>query len=186
MIRYVMRLAGIAFFMWFWCFLAFFVYVKNVKSSYQGAVDAVVVLTGRVGRIQEGNTAVQKGLAPRLFISGVSPKVSSKDLADKEHVTQESLGYYAQNTVQNAEEIQAWQKEYGWKSIRLVTDAVHMPRSLLEVRLLVPYLHVVPHAVFYETSLKTYLKEFHKFVAAFFVYRLKVVGDKHTLILSGP
>jgi uncharacterized SAM-binding protein YcdF (DUF218 family) len=148
---------------WLWCFSAFVIYIVFLPQTTQPVTDAAVVLTGRRGRIAEGNAVVQQGLARKLFISGIHEKVRPADLSSNEHATPEGMGYMARNTAQNADEIAGWQANYGWASIRLVTDAVHMPRSLWHVRRTCPNLQVVPHAVYPPTLLRTYVHEFHKF-----------------------
>lgn len=151
-------------FVWLLGFLGFVVYVQCLPQLKEPLADAVVVLTGRRGRIAEGNAAVQQGLAPKLFISGVHEKVRSSDLSSAEYATPEGMGYMARNTAQNGDEIAKWQVQHGWHIIRLVTDAVHMPRSLWHVRLACPNLRVIPHPVWPETLFRTYVDEYHKFV----------------------
>lgn len=148
---------------WLWGVLAFAIYVVFLPQTTQQVTDAVVVLTGRRGRIAEGNAVVQQGLARKLFISGIHQKVRPSDLSSAEYATPEGMGYMARNTAQNADEIATWQTIHGWRSIRLVTDAVHMPRSLWHVRRKCPNLQVLPHAVQPQAGLRSYVREFHKF-----------------------
>ncbi len=61
------------------------------------------------------------------------------------------LGYEADNTRGNAIETAAWMKQQGYGSLRLVTATYHMPRSLLELRRVMPGIEIVPHPVFTET-----------------------------------
>lgn len=163
MIRYLRLSVCMLSALWLWGFVAFVVYIVYLPQSCQPVADAVVVLTGRRGRIAEGDAVVQQGLAHKLFISGVHEKVRHADLSGAAHATPEGMGYKARNTAQNAEEIAQWEVQYGWRSIRLVTDAVHMPRSLWHVRRACPNLHVIPHAIHPRTSMRTYVNEFHKF-----------------------
>lgn len=150
--------------MWLWGFAAFSIYVFCIPRTPQIVADAVVVLTGRRGRIAEGNAVVHQGLAHKLFISGVHEKVRYADLSSAQHATPEGMGYKARNTAQNGEEIAQWQAQYSWNTIRLVTDAVHMPRSLWHTRHACPSLHVIPHATHPKLPLRVYVNEFHKFV----------------------
>lgn len=161
----VCALAGV----WFFGLVAFVIYVQFIPHVTLPVADAVVVLTGRRGRIAEGNAAVQQGLAHKLFISGIHEKVRPSDLSSAEYATPEGMGYMARNTAQNAEEIAKWQAQYGWHVIRLVTDAVHMPRSLWHVRRACPNLRVIPHAVYPETLWRTYVHEFNKFAYNVFI-----------------
>jgi uncharacterized SAM-binding protein YcdF (DUF218 family) len=61
------------------------------------------------------------------------------------------LGHSAQHTIGNAEETAAWMAEGGRRSLRLVTAAYHMPRSLALFRRLMPDIVIVPHPVFPES-----------------------------------
>ncbi|MDP6952784.1 MAG: YdcF family protein, partial [Alphaproteobacteria bacterium] len=42
----------------------------------------------------------------------------------------------------------AWMAKEGYRSLRLVTAAYHMPRSLLEFHRAMPDLRLIPHPVF--------------------------------------
>jgi uncharacterized SAM-binding protein YcdF (DUF218 family) len=116
--------------------------------------DAVVVLTGGSLRLTAGFHLFAERRAPLLFISGVNPEVELRSLpafagADREALACcVSLGHAAGDTIGNAEETAEWATSRGVHSIRLVTAAYHMPRSLLEFRRLMPATGFVPHPVF--------------------------------------
>ncbi len=116
--------------------------------------DAIVVLTGGSGRIQQGLALLAEKRAKQLFISGVYRGVDVRELL---RVSQQSpadlecciaLGYEADSTRGNARETAGWLREQGLRSLRLVTAAYHMPRSLLEFRRAMPGVEIVPHPVF--------------------------------------
>lgn len=116
--------------------------------------DAIVVLTGGSGRVHRGLELLAQKRARRLFVSGVYRGVDVEDLL---RVSQQSprdlaccitLGYQADNTRGNAAETAAWMRKEGLRSLRLVTGAYHMPRSLLEFRRAMPNMEIVPHPVF--------------------------------------
>jgi len=118
--------------------------------------DAIVVLTGGSGRVTEGLDLLAAGRAQKLFISGVGPAVDMQELL---RVTQRPpalleccvvLGHRASSTFGNAAETAAWMRENGLRSLRLVTAAYHMPRSLLQFRRAMPDVEIVPHPVFSE------------------------------------
>jgi len=118
--------------------------------------DAIVVLTGGSGRVHQGLELLAKGQAKKLFVSGVYRGVDVWELL---RVSQQSpehlvcciaLGYQADNTRGNAIETANWMREQGLKSLRLVTSAYHMPRSLLEFRRVMPEMEIVSHPVFPE------------------------------------
>ena len=117
--------------------------------------DAIVVLTGGSERLQTGLDLLRKGAADRLFVSGVWPGTTRKDLLQHVGVADDSdlgrkvdLGHIAANTVGNAWETAIQIQEQGWTSVRLVTANYHMRRSLLELRMAAPHVIIVPHPVF--------------------------------------
>ena len=78
-------------------------------------------------------------IAQKLFVSGVHRGV---DVAELMRVSLQSparadccivWGYEADNTAGNAYETAEWVAREGYSSIRLVTAAYHMPRSLLSL-----------------------------------------------------
>jgi uncharacterized SAM-binding protein YcdF (DUF218 family) len=118
--------------------------------------DAIVVLTGGTGRVHRGLQLLAEKRARKLFISGVYRgvdvqellRVSRRSPSDLECCI--ALGYEADSTRGNARETASWMREQGLRSLRLVTAAYHMPRSLLEFRRVLPDAEIVPHPVFPE------------------------------------
>ncbi len=118
-----------------------------------GPTDAVVVLTGGSGRLDAGLDLLVRERAGKLFVSGVYRgldvqqllQLARRDPAGIE--TRVALGN-AVNTIANARETASWMKAEGFRSLRLVTGAYHMPRSLLEFRHALPEAAVFPHPVF--------------------------------------
>ena len=119
--------------------------------------DAIVVLTGGAGRVARGLELLEQDKAEKLFISGVYYAVDVNELLRvAERSPQDlscciSLGYEAGNTRGNAEETAAWIDKQGYDSLRLVTSAYHMPRSLLQFRRLMPGVEILVHPVFPES-----------------------------------
>ncbi len=116
--------------------------------------DAIVVLTGGSLRVDQGIELLSRGLADKLFVSGVAQGVDLKQLLKISRETPEdlscciALGYEADDTAGNARETAAWMEDQGYASLRLVTAAYHMPRSLLEFRRTMPDIEILPHPVF--------------------------------------
>ena len=117
--------------------------------------DAIVVLTGGSGRLDEGLNLLERDMAKRLFVSGVYQGVDVKTLFQMfQHNPQEleariGIGT-AINTVENASETAEWMDSYGYTSMRLVTAAYHMPRSLLEFHDAMANIDIIAHPVFPE------------------------------------
>jgi uncharacterized SAM-binding protein YcdF (DUF218 family) len=116
--------------------------------------DAIVVLTGGSLRVEQGIKLLSRGLADKLFVSGVAQGVDVKKLLKISREAPEhlscciALGYEADDTAGNARETADWMQAQGYASLRLVTAAYHMPRSLLEFRRTMPEVEILPHPVF--------------------------------------
>ena len=130
--------------------------VPSSVAEPERITDAIVVLTGGSGRVHRGLQLLADKRAGKLFISGVYRGVDVQELL---RVSQQSpsdleccvaLGYEADSTRGNARETLSWMREQGLGSLRLVTAAYHMPRSLLEFRRVLPDAEIVPHPVFPE------------------------------------
>jgi uncharacterized SAM-binding protein YcdF (DUF218 family) len=116
--------------------------------------DAIVALTGGAERIETGVKLLSDGLAERLFISGTGEQVRTADILSRatparpELAANITLGKAAIDTPGNAIETAEWVHSQNMHSIRLVTAAYHMRRSLLEFHAAMPEVAIVPHAVF--------------------------------------
>jgi uncharacterized SAM-binding protein YcdF (DUF218 family) len=137
--------------------LGFFWFATNLPEAVTNdteTADVIVVLTGGSDRINTGLDLLEQGSAKKLFISGVYKGVEVQELlrlsqrAPKNLECCVKLGYEADDTRGNALESQNWIEEEGYSSLRLVTAAYHMPRSLLEFRNAMPDIKILPHPVF--------------------------------------
>lgn len=119
----------------------------------KGTADGIVVLTGGDFRIQEGARLLQEGRATRMLISGVDAKTSRDDLIKLSGLPPTTfnccvdLGYFAQNTVGNAEETRAWAQSRKLGRLIVVTSSYHMPRSLAELAIALPGIELIPAPV---------------------------------------
>jgi len=129
--------------------------VPKLVADPSTRTDAIVVLTGGSRRLGEGLELLSRGLAEKLFVSGVYQGVDVRELLQivrrnpRELETQIGIGN-ATNTTENALETMAWMRAREYRSLRLVTAAYHMPRSLLEFRHAMPAVTLVAHPVFPE------------------------------------
>ncbi|MCW8914594.1 MAG: YdcF family protein [Magnetovibrio sp.] len=115
--------------------------------------DAIVVLTGGSGRLDEGLKLLENGAAKKLYISGVYKGVDMKNLLEAYRQNPQDLNCcvsigYAEDTIANATETRDWVKENTISSIRLVTSGYHMPRSVLEFEHALPDVKLIQHPVF--------------------------------------
>jgi uncharacterized SAM-binding protein YcdF (DUF218 family) len=137
----------------------FFWYAGSVPNQLDDATtptDAIVVLTGGSERLETGLALLREGKGRKLFVSGVSHGVDMALLLRQSRQRFDDLeccivlGHAADNTLGNAAESAAWMHAEGYHSLRLVTGNYHMRRSLLEFRLAMPDLVIIPHPVFPE------------------------------------
>lgn len=156
----------------------------------QTTTQATVVLTGGRERLKTGFQLLCSKRSDVIFISGVHTEETLKSLLktfqtsglicaqDREKIEAATyLGYAARNTKENAQETAAWLKQMPASSLRLVTAAYHMPRSLLEFNHLLPHIIIIPHPVFpkgfnraywwHRNTFSLIFSEYHKFLWAF-------------------
>jgi uncharacterized SAM-binding protein YcdF (DUF218 family) len=118
--------------------------------------DAIVVLTGGSERLETGLALLRRGLADKLFVSGVPRGV---DVAELLHQARQRpdpsdqnivLGHSADSTLGNAAETAQWRRQEGFRSLRLVTGNYHLRRSLSDFHHALPAATIIAHPVFPE------------------------------------
>jgi uncharacterized SAM-binding protein YcdF (DUF218 family) len=172
---------------WLGGFLAFAASIPSAVRNPDQPVDAIVVLTGGDVRLAEGFALLDRGLAKKLLISGVSNGVDLPALLQTLNSTPQpgqavldccvTLGYDARSTEGNARESLRWLSGNGFTNIRLVTANYHMNRSLLEFRRVMPEIAIIPNPVFPRQMQDPYwfarpdtvallFNEYHKYLVA--------------------
>lgn len=135
-----------------WDFLRFVTKLRPAASSVSTA-DGIVVLTGGSDRIEEAVELLSAGRARRLLITGVNQATSATAL---QAITPRTgnllaccidLDRNALNTLGNALETARWVREQQFKSIIVVTASYHIPRSMLELRRVLPETVLVAYPV---------------------------------------
>jgi uncharacterized SAM-binding protein YcdF (DUF218 family) len=133
--------------------------------------DAIVVLTGGSGRLDRGFDLIQRGLAGKMLISGVAPTVRPQELAAAYHVEPRlfacciTLGREAFDTRSNADEVSRWLQRWHSRSIRLVTNDIHMRRARFEIEKRVGAdVTIVSDAVPTESDLRQVFIEYDKYL----------------------
>ncbi|WP_184327654.1 YdcF family protein [Rhizobium sp. BK529] len=141
-------------------FLRFADSVTTLKPPAEPRADAIIVLTGGYQRIDQAVELLQKGAGKRLLISGAHPSTTPNQIR---RMTQGSadlfsccvdIGYDALDTIGNAEEASNWIHARGYRSILVVTNNYHMPRSLAELAYVDPDIQFIPYPVV-NSDLKT-------------------------------
>lgn len=177
-------------------FLGFLGFVRAIGNTTPpthyptGQFDAVVVVTGATGRLQEGLRLLNADTAPKLFVSGVGLGMDIRrllKLAKKNPEWLESrifLGYQARSTAQNAVESQAWIAQHGVKTVLLVTNNYHIMRTHLEFADRMPDVLITRHAI---SSPRVHVDEWYKYpktgllLAEEYIKFLIVWAEKHIL-----
>jgi uncharacterized SAM-binding protein YcdF (DUF218 family) len=106
--------------------------------------DAIFVLSGGEGRIQEGFRAWSGGAARELFILGAGRSVPVKRIVPEElRIPDEALSRvhvegWSGNTLENAFSAKSAVGEGKYSSVILVTSDYHIPRAVLAFRKVLP------------------------------------------------
>lgn len=146
---------------WFGGFSIFYYSIPTHVLDDKTTTQAIVVLTGGRERLKTGYQLLSAKRADVIFISGVNPEENLKSLfklletskviqkEDRAYLASTTyLGFEANNTKENAQETAAWVNQKNITSLRLVTAAYHMPRSLYEIKHMLPEITIIPHPVF--------------------------------------
>ena len=125
-----------------------FVYKTFSLTQRQVQTDAIVVLTGGRGRVEEGVKLYRAGEGRLLFLIGVDPLVKKWELYTGKGADNVILENVSRNTLENA--IYARDLIAGHKvtSIKLITSRYHMKRATLIFRnALAKDVAIYPHPV---------------------------------------
>lgn len=187
----------------------FYYYLKEIDKTFEETnltnpqiadrTDAIVVLTGGSERVRNALYLLDKGFADKLFISGVNIDVKPREIFalhryDEANTTRlidkVTLGYSANDTIENANEIARWVARNNIKSVRLITSNYHMKRALYEVsNKLPPDIKIIPHSVIplnirvdkwwqFDTSRNLLLDEYNKLAFSIIRINLEKIGIK--------
>ncbi|MBN8553100.1 MAG: YdcF family protein [Caulobacterales bacterium] len=146
---------GVILMIWLAGLLAFADRIEMMTPAVDpGRADGIVVLTGASdARINEALRLLAAGRGERLLVSGVNRQVQRGELRE---VTAGSnrlfdccvdLGFEAEDTVGNAQEIAAWAAAKHYDSLIVVTSDYHMPRAMLEIRGLMRHVELIAFPV---------------------------------------
>ena len=141
--------------MWLVGLFAFAERVRSLTPAPEPArADAIVALTGpSAERVNAAIRLLEQDKGRRVLISGVNRDVRRQELRALTPGSSRlfnccvDLGFEAENTVGNAQEIAAWARSKGYDSLIVVTSDYHLPRSLLEIRGAAPGVKLIPYAV---------------------------------------
>ena len=106
--------------------------------------DAIFVLTGGEGRIQEGYRAWSAGAARELYILGAGRRVPvARIVPEVSRISAEAFSRvhvegWSENTLENAFSAKSAVGEGKYSSVILVTSDYHVPRAVLAFRKVLP------------------------------------------------
>ncbi len=129
-----------------------FVYKTFSFRGRDVKTDAIVVLTGGRGRVEEGVRLYRKEPGTALFLIGVDPSVRKSDLFRSRRGERGGEEVYlekvSRNTLENALYARELLEQHQVRSLRLITSRYHMKRSLLIFRSILPKeVTIYPHPV---------------------------------------
>ncbi|MGQ0673831.1 MAG: YdcF family protein [Hyphomicrobium sp.] len=151
--RTIIGLGGAAVWLLAFGFVMFGAVVMRAPEGTSSVADGIVVLTGGETRIAEGARLLGERRGGRMLISGVNRRAGRDELLKISGLGEQQfdccvdLGYAALDTVGNAEETRDWAAANGFDSLIVVTASYHMPRSMAELRRVLPGARLIPHPV---------------------------------------
>lgn len=151
-----------------------FVYKTFSLSQREVQTDAIVVLTGGRGRVEEGVKLFRAGKSRMLFLIGVDPLVKKKELFKGDGAERVFLENVSRNTLENAVYARDLIARHQVGSIKLITSRYHMKRSTILFRNALPKdVAIYPHPVDssnlkeewwnHKSSFKLLFSEFYKY-----------------------
>lgn len=150
-----LALVGIVAMIWLVGLFAFADRVRGFTPAPEPErAEGIVALTGpSAERVNVAIRLLEQDKGERLLISGVNREVRRQELRELTPGSSRlfnccvDLGFEAETTNGNAQEIAAWARARGYDSLIVVTSDYHMPRSLMEIRSAAPDLKLTPYAV---------------------------------------
>jgi len=138
--------------------IGLFVFAERVRGYTPAPeperADAIVALTGpSAERVNAAIRLLEQDKGKRVLISGVNREVRRQELraltpgSNRLFNCCVDLGFEAEDTIGNAQEIAAWADAKGYDSLIVVTSDYHMPRALTEIRAAAPGVQLTAYAV---------------------------------------
>lgn len=141
--------------LWFVGLVFFTRIIPSLPQDPTNSTDGIVIFTGGKTRLKVALTLFEQHQGQYLLISGVNPHSTLPKIVEQlPFRSRITLGYDALDTVGNAAETAAWAHTHQIKTLRLITSNYHMPRSLFELRHLLPEVQIFPHPVVKKSFLK--------------------------------
>jgi uncharacterized SAM-binding protein YcdF (DUF218 family) len=160
-----------------------FVYKTFSLAQREVRTDAVVVLAGGRGRVEEGVKLYREGQGRLLFLIGVDPLVKKGELYKGPGADRVMLENVSRNTLENAIYARDLITKHKVTSITLITSRYHMKRATIIFRnALAKDVAIYPHPVdsanlkedwwIHGGSFKLLFSEFYKYCMFRFFFML--------------
>jgi uncharacterized SAM-binding protein YcdF (DUF218 family) len=167
--RFLFRLMSFGLLIYVLGYAVFAVLLPKPAGDQQ--TDGIVVLTGGSGRLERGFELLQQERGRLMLISGVDRTVRPVELAEAYDVDERlleccvTLGRESFDTRSNADEVARWLERRKFRSIRLVTNDLHMPRAGYEMRKRIgPEVTILADAVPTDPSFMQIFTEYNKYL----------------------
>jgi len=160
-----------------------FVYKTYSLAQREVHTDAIVVLAGGRGRVEEGVKLFQAGQGQLLFLIGVDPLVKKGELYKGDDADNVFLEKVSRNTLENAIYARDLITRHKVRTVTLITSRYHMKRATLIFRnALAKDIAIYPHPVdsrnlkenwwIHGGSFKLLFSEFYKYCMFRFFFLL--------------
>lgn len=119
----------------------------------RGKADAIVVLTGGLGRTEVGLKLLSSGTAGVMILSGVHEDAELDSIFFRKKLSESDrlriiLEKKSRSTIENAIEVRRIFEEKGFRSMVLITSGYHMKRALYIFRHIMPDDYIImPYSV---------------------------------------
>lgn len=119
----------------------------------RGKADAIVVLTGGLGRTEVGLKLLSSGTAGVMVLSGVHEDAELDSIFFNKKINEKDrlriiLEKNSRSTIENAIEVRRIFEERGFRSMVLITSGYHMKRALYIFRHMMPEDYtIMPYSV---------------------------------------
>jgi uncharacterized SAM-binding protein YcdF (DUF218 family) len=170
-----------------WCggFFYFLQITDDISNDNRTITDAIVVFGGNKQNLYVGVQLLKLGYAPIVFITGDKPKeeynnfLKTQQLSPEQFIFDENI---AKNKHNHVMDTVMFLKKYKFHSLRLVVNAVQLPRALRELLANIPPdTVVIPHPI--SSKQKNHLQIFKEYTKYTLVLVASFIGKEDELDL---
>ncbi|MEM0899473.1 MAG: YdcF family protein [Pseudomonadota bacterium] len=136
--------------------LGFGLFVDAIYSDDNSKLvraDGIAVFTGGYARLEPAANLLKQGFGKRLLVTGVNVDTGVDAVASALGANQEmveccvDIDRDALNTIGNAREVSEWMQTNNYRSVIIVTNNYHVPRSVNELKRIAPNVDIQSYSV---------------------------------------